>query len=63
MDTPMNRYILCEEEVREQFREAVPLSRPGTPSDIEGISVFLASDKSSCCTGGIYMCDGGLTAV
>jgi NAD(P)-dependent dehydrogenase (short-subunit alcohol dehydrogenase family) len=63
MDTPMNRYILCDDEVREQFREAVPLGRLGMPSDIEGIAVFLASDESSYCTGGIYMCDGGLTAV
>jgi NAD(P)-dependent dehydrogenase (short-subunit alcohol dehydrogenase family) len=63
MDTPMNNYILCNDEVREQFREAVPLGRLGTPSDIEGIAVFLASDESSYCTGGIYMCDGGLTAV
>jgi NAD(P)-dependent dehydrogenase (short-subunit alcohol dehydrogenase family) len=63
MDTPMNSYILCDEQVREQFREAVPLGRLGTPSDIEGIAVFLASDESSYCTGGVYMCDGGLTAV
>jgi 3-oxoacyl-[acyl-carrier protein] reductase len=63
MDTPMNSYILCNDEVREQFREAVPLGRLGTPSDIEGIAVFLASDESSYCTGGVYMCDGGLTAV
>jgi 3-oxoacyl-[acyl-carrier protein] reductase len=63
MDTPMNRYILCSDEMREQFREDVPLGRLGTPSDIEGIAVFLASDESSYCTGGLYMCDGGLTAV
>ena len=63
MDTPMNGYILSSDKVREQFREAVPLGRLGTPSDIEGIAVFLASDESSYCTGGIYMCDGGLTAV
>jgi len=63
MDTPMNRYILTDEKVREQFREAVPLGRLGTPSDMEGIAVFLASDESSYCTGGFYMCDGGLTAI
>ena len=32
-------------------------------ADIEGIAVFLASDESAYCTGGLYMCDGGLTAV
>ena len=63
MDTPMNRYILTNDEVREQFREAAPLGRLATPSDIEGIAVFLASDESYYCTGRLYICDGGLTAV
>lgn len=63
MDTPMNAYILADTAVREQYREAVPLGRLGTPQDIEGLAVFLASDESAYCTGGLYMCDGGLTAV
>jgi 3-oxoacyl-[acyl-carrier protein] reductase len=63
MDTPMNSYILTDAQVREQFREAVPLGRLGSPCDIEGLAVFLASEESSYCTGGFYMCDGGLTAV
>lgn len=63
MDTPMNGYILGDSSVREQYREAVPVGRLGTPQDIEGIAVFLASDESAYCTGGLYMCDGGLTAV
>ncbi|MFZ0303596.1 MAG: glucose 1-dehydrogenase [Terracidiphilus sp.] len=63
MDTPMNSYILADAAVREQYRKDVPVGRLGTPSDIEGIAVFLASDESAYCTGGLYMCDGGLTAV
>ena len=63
MDTPMNGYILADEALREQYRDAVPLGRLGTPGDVEGLAVFLASDESSYCTGGFYMCDGGLTAV
>jgi NAD(P)-dependent dehydrogenase (short-subunit alcohol dehydrogenase family) len=63
MDTPMNAYILADATVRETYREAVPVGRLGTPADIEGIALFLASDESSYCTGGLYMCDGGLTAV
>jgi 3-oxoacyl-[acyl-carrier protein] reductase len=63
MDTPMNSYILSDEAARERYREAVPVGRLGVPQDIEGIAVFLASDESSYCTGGLYMCDGGLTAV
>lgn len=63
MDTPMNGYVLDDADSREKYREAVPLGRLGTPHDIEGIAVFLASDESAYCTGGLYMCDGGLTAV
>lgn len=63
MDTPMNAYILADSSARDQYREAVPVGRLGMPQDIEGIAVFLASDESSYCTGGLYMCDGGLTAV
>jgi 3-oxoacyl-[acyl-carrier protein] reductase len=63
MDTPMNAYILSDPSARERYREAVPLGRLGTPQDIEGVAVFLASDESAYCTGGLFMCDGGLTAV
>lgn len=63
MDTPMNAYILADPAIREKYREAVPVGRLGAPEDIEGIALFLASDESAYCTGGLYMCDGGLTAV
>lgn len=63
METPMNDYLLSDEKMREQFREAVPMGRLGTPEDIEGLATFLASDESAYCTGGFYTCDGGLTAV
>lgn len=63
MDTPMNGDLLSDNATRERFREAIPLGRLGTAQDIEGLAVFLASDESAYCTGGIFICDGGLTAV
>ncbi len=63
METPMNGYLLADDAMREEYREAIPLGRLGKPEDIEGLAVFLASDESAYCTGGLYMCDGGLTAV
>ncbi len=63
MDTPMNASILADGSTREKLRAAVPLGRLGTAEDIAGLAVFLASDESSYCTGGLYPCDGGLTAV
>jgi NAD(P)-dependent dehydrogenase (short-subunit alcohol dehydrogenase family) len=55
--------LLDDKVIREQYREAVPLGRLGRPCDVEGLAVFLASEDSSYCTGGLYTCDGGLTAV
>lgn len=63
MDTPMNASVLFDAAARERFRAAIPLGRLGTPDDLSGLAVFLASDESSYCTGGLYTCDGGLTAV
>ena len=63
MDTPMNGDLLSNEAMREEYRQAVPLGRLGVPEDIEGLAVFLASDEASFCTGGLYTCDGGRSAV
>ncbi|HTT60522.1 MAG TPA: glucose 1-dehydrogenase [Bryobacteraceae bacterium] len=63
MDTPMNASIMADGATREKLREAVPMGRLGTAEDIAGLAVFLASDESAYCTGGLYTCDGGLTAV
>jgi len=39
---------------------AIPLGRHGTPDEIAQMVLFLASPRSSFCTGGVYMIDGGM---
>jgi len=40
----------------------LPVNRMGTAEEVAAFCVFLASDDAGFCTGGIYVCDGGLTA-
>jgi NAD(P)-dependent dehydrogenase (short-subunit alcohol dehydrogenase family) len=63
IDTPMNAIELSDAKMRQHFAEITPARRLGTPEDLAGIAVFLASEDSSYCIGGIFTVDGGLTAV
>jgi len=40
----------------------VPLGRVGQPEEVAQLTVFLASDESSYCTGAEFVADGGVTA-
>jgi len=63
IDTPMNAVELSDPKMRQHFAEIAPARRLGMPEDLAGIAVFLASEDSSYCIGGIFTVDGGLTAV
>jgi len=43
-------------------RGKLPLRRPGTPEDVAGTAVFLASDYCRYMTGALLVVDGGLTS-
>jgi NAD(P)-dependent dehydrogenase (short-subunit alcohol dehydrogenase family) len=49
------------EEIKTQTAQSVLLKRMGTPEDISGIVLFLASDRSSWITGTNFTVDGGVT--
>ncbi|WP_210129285.1 glucose 1-dehydrogenase [Staphylococcus sp. GDX8P66P] len=40
-----------------------PMGRPGTPNELGGIVVYLASDASSFAQGSVFTIDGGYTAL
>jgi NAD(P)-dependent dehydrogenase (short-subunit alcohol dehydrogenase family) len=49
-------------QAKEQFQSALPLGRYGQPEEVAEVMMFLASDQSRYCTGGVYMVDGGSSA-
>lgn len=49
-----------DEAVVQQWREAIPLKRGGTPEDVANLCVFLASDMSAYITGQTINVDGGM---
>ena len=50
------------EDIQEATAESSPLKRYGEPEEVAKLMLFLASDDSSYCSGGVYMVDGAVTA-
>lgn len=58
--TDMTRQRLARDpRYRALMREATPLGRPGTPEDVAGAAVFLASADADFVTGHVLTVDGG----
>lgn len=59
--TKFSEALWSNEKWMKIFMQKVPVKRIGTPEDIAHLTLFLASDASGYCTGGIYTADGGVT--
>ncbi len=57
--TEMTKPLLSDPAVVKRYEEKIPMSRLGTPEDMEGLAAFLASDSSSYITGQTIFIDGG----
>ena len=48
------------DENRQLWEKQIPLRRGGTPEDVAGVALFLASDLSTYVTGQVISCCGGM---
>ncbi len=51
------------EKAKSAFERKILLKRYGAPEEVANMMLFLASDDSSFCTGGVYTVDGGYTTI
>ncbi len=63
VDTPLVANDHATPEERDVFVRAHPLGRFGTPDDIAGLALYLASEEAAWVTGASYVIDGGYTAL
>ena len=61
IETPIIANLLNDPVKLKSLIGQIPLSRLGTPADVSGLTVFLASSDSDYVTGTAYFVDGGLT--
>lgn len=58
--TPLNEQQRKDPHELRRLINTTPLRRIGTPDDVTGAAIFLASDESAFCTGAEIRVDGGI---
>jgi NAD(P)-dependent dehydrogenase (short-subunit alcohol dehydrogenase family) len=59
--TPLIESLVADPQTEAGLLAGTPLGRLGTPEDLVGIAVFLASDESRYATAATFVVDGGMT--
>ena len=59
----LEKRMADDPELKQKFLRGIPAGRLGSPEDIRGLAVFLASDASSWITGALIPMDGGNLAM
>lgn len=62
-ETPLVAAISEDPESRAAIISRIPIGRAGTPDDVAGIMVYLASDDGAFATGALFSVDGGMTTL
>jgi NAD(P)-dependent dehydrogenase (short-subunit alcohol dehydrogenase family) len=57
--TKFSQALWSDERILKHTLAQQALPRIGVPEDVAGLALFLASDASAYCTGGVFVVDGG----
>ena len=60
IETPINTNLMKDKPELKALLANIPLGRMGTPDEVAGVALFLASDAGAYCTGSTIIIDGGL---
>jgi len=61
IDTPMTRYGLQDESLKQAWLDGTPMGRVGRTDEVASVVLFLASEAASLMTGSIVVVDAGYT--
>ena len=59
--TDFSKALWEDENTYHKIVKSIPQGKMGTPEDISGMALYLASDASDFITGSIFTVDGGIT--
>jgi len=63
IQTDFSEYFWKNDEYRRHIESTQPIRRIGTPEEVGGMALFLASNEASFITGQTFVVDGGATAM
>ena len=61
IDTKFSAALTHNDGIKKMIVDKTPLGRIGSPDDVSGLAVYLASDAAKFVTGATFVADGGLT--